>query len=139
MTTKEYLQQAFRLDQRINSKIEQVDSLNELAMKCTSTISDMPKGSSRSESPLADTVVKIIDLQNEINSDIDSLIDLKRDIVHLVKSVENKEYQTLLEKRYLCYTSWEQIAVDMKYSTQYTFRMHERAVKEIESLMKRGE
>lgn len=33
MTAKEYLGQAYRLDQRINSKIEQVSSLNELATK----------------------------------------------------------------------------------------------------------
>ena len=42
MKAKEYLSQAYRLDQRINSKIEQVASLNELATKCTSTITGMP-------------------------------------------------------------------------------------------------
>lgn len=130
MTAKEYLQQAFRLDQRINSKIEQVDSLNELAVKCTSTISDMPSNPNRSESPLADTVIKIIDLQDEINRDIDSLIDLKREIVNVVKSVENKEHQTLLEKRYLCFLSWEQIAVDMGYDLRYLHKMHNRSLKE---------
>ena len=33
MTAKEYLSQAYRLDQRIDSKIEQVASLNDLATK----------------------------------------------------------------------------------------------------------
>lgn len=42
MTAKEYLGQARFLDMRINSKIQQVASLNELATKCTATISDMP-------------------------------------------------------------------------------------------------
>ena len=31
MTAREYLSQAYYLDQRINSKIEQVESLNDLA------------------------------------------------------------------------------------------------------------
>ena len=35
MTSKEYLGQAYRVDQRINSKAEQVASLNTLATKCT--------------------------------------------------------------------------------------------------------
>jgi hypothetical protein len=43
MTAKEYLEQAYRLDQRINSKLEQVASLNELASKATSTLTGMPK------------------------------------------------------------------------------------------------
>jgi hypothetical protein len=36
MTAKEYLEQAYRLDQRINSKLEQVASLNELRIFCRS-------------------------------------------------------------------------------------------------------
>ncbi|WP_312072143.1 hypothetical protein [Anaerotignum propionicum] len=54
MTAKEYLGQAYRLDQRINSKIEQVSSLHTLATKATSTISDM-----REVVPATHTVWKI--------------------------------------------------------------------------------
>lgn len=47
MTAKEYLGQAYRIDQRINSKLEQVASLRALATKATSTLSDPPQGGSR--------------------------------------------------------------------------------------------
>ena len=50
-------------------------------------MSGMPHNPSSSTSAMADTVVKIVDLQNEINRDIDTLVDLKTDIMHLVKSV----------------------------------------------------
>ena len=66
MTAKEYLGQARFLDMRINSKIQQVASLNELATKCTATISDMPGNPNRGGSRMADAVIKIIDLQEEI-------------------------------------------------------------------------
>lgn len=139
MTAKEYLGQARFLDMRINSKIQQVASLNELATKCTTTISDMPKNPNRGDSRMADSVIKIIDLQDEINSDINKLVELKREIMGVIKAVPNMEYQTLLEKRYLCFITWEQIAVDMNYSMQYTFRIHERALKEIDQLLQSGE
>ena len=42
MTAKEYLGQAYRIDQRINSKMEQIASLNLLAQKATTVFSDMP-------------------------------------------------------------------------------------------------
>ena len=131
MTAKEYLSQAYRLDQRIDSKIEQVASLNDLATKCTSTMTGMPRNPSGSTSTMADTVCKIIDLQAEINRDIDALVELKREIIGAIKAVENPEYQTLLEKRYLCFLHWEQIAVDMNYSMQHIHRMHSMALKEI--------
>ena len=135
MTAKEYLQQARFLDARINSKIQQVSSLNDLALKCTSTISDMPKSPNRGGSNMADTICKIVDLQEEINSDIEKLVDLKREIMGVIKSVPNVEYQTLLEKRYLCFITWEQIAVDLNYSIQHIYRMHDLALKEIDSIL----
>ncbi len=131
MTAKEYLSQAYRLDKRIDSKIEQLKSLNLLATNCTSTLSDMPKSQSISNSRLEDTVVKIVDLQEEINRDIDSLVDLKRDIVRTIKSVQNPEYQIILELRYLCFKTWEEIAVQMNCSIDNVFKIRKNALKSV--------
>jgi DNA-directed RNA polymerase specialized sigma subunit len=128
MTVKEYLGQAYRLDQRINSKLEQLESLNGLATKCTSTLTGMPKNPSRSTSMMANAVAKIVDLQAEINRDIDLLVDLKCEMVRVIKNVEHAEYQTLLELRYLCFKTWEQIAVDMNYSIDNVYRIHRKAL-----------
>ena len=94
MTAKEYLSQARLLDARINAKIQQVSALNDLATHATATLTGMPRNPSRSESRMAEAVVKIIDLQNEINHDIDELVDLKREITRRVKSIPNTEYQS---------------------------------------------
>lgn len=131
MNTKEYLKQAFYLDKNINSKLEQVEKLNELATKATATLSDMPKSPNRGESRLEEIIVKIIDLQEEINKDIDALIDLKREIAWTINNVKDKEMRSILEKRYLCFDSWEKIAVDMNYSIQHIFRLHNKALKSI--------
>ena len=119
MTAKEYLSQAKYLDMRINSKIQQLSSLNDLAKKCTSALTGMPRNPSGSTSTLADTINKIIDLQREINADIDALVDLKRDITDVIKGVPNLEAQTILEKRYLCFLTWETIATEMGYDLRY--------------------
>lgn len=79
---------------------------------------------------MADAVVKIIDLQHEINSDIDELVDLKRDIMRRVNAIPNTEYRLLLEKRYLCFMPWEKIAVDMGYSIQHIYRLHDWALQQ---------
>ena len=60
MTAKEYLGQAYRLDQRINSKLEQVLSLRELTTKATATMSDMPGGGSRNVYKMQDIIGKIV-------------------------------------------------------------------------------
>ena len=131
MTAKEYLSQAYRLDDRINGKIQQVDSLNLLATKCTSTISGMPKNPSSPVSRMEDVIVKIISLQEEINQDIDELVDSKAEMVQVIKAVDNTEFQTILEKRYLCFMSWEQIAVDLGYNVRHLYRLHEEALEKV--------
>ena len=125
---KSYLSQAYRIDSRINSKIEQVASLRDLATKATSTISDMPRSSSPNLHRMEDVIVKIVTLEQEINADIDELVELKKDIMHLVKRVQNPEYQTVLELRYLCFKTWEQIAVDMNYSIHHLYKLHNAAL-----------
>jgi len=129
MTAKEYLGQAYRLDQRINSKLEQVLSLRDLTKKATATMSDMPGSASPNVYKMQDIIVKIVDLENEINADIDQLVDLKREMVGVIKAVENPEYQTLLELRYLCFKTWEQIAVNMDYGIDNVFKLHQKALK----------
>lgn len=131
MTARDYLSQAYRLDQRINSKLEQVESLNSLATKVSSTLTGMPKNPNRTTSTMADTVTKIIALQAEINNDIDRLVDLKREMVAVIKAVANTERQTLLELRYLCFKTWEQIAVEMDYTVRNVHLLHKEALKAV--------
>ena len=131
MTAKAYLAQAYRIDQRINSKLEQLSSLRELSTKATATFSDVPSSGTRNVHRMEDVICKIILLEGEINAEIDRLVDLKRDIHALIGEVQDPEYQTLLELRYLCFKTWEQIAVLMNYSTKYLFELHARALRSI--------
>lgn len=135
MKAKEYLGQAYLLDQRINSQLEQLTALNDLATKCTSMISDMPRNPNRGGSSMADMVVKIVDLQEEINRDVDALVDLKMEIIGVIRSVEKKEYRVLLELRYLCFKSWEDIAAEMNYSVRWVHIMISRALAAVDRIL----
>lgn len=136
MNVKEYLEHAYRIDQRINSKLEQIVSLRELATKATSTLTDMPSSGTRNLHSMECIIAKMIDLETEINDDIDTLVDLKREIVSVIKKIHNPEHQTLLELRYLCFKTWEHIAVDMGYDLRYLHKVHGRALENCDSYFK---
>ena len=93
MNAKDFLNQAYLLDQQIKSKSEQIQSLNELATSCTATMTGMPHNPNRGTSRMADAVCKIIDLQNEIASDMDRLVQIKKDIVDVIGKVEDAGYR----------------------------------------------
>ena len=128
MTAKEYLMQAKFLDMRISSKIQQIEALNDLATGASSVLTGMPHNPNKGHSRIADCVAKIVDLQSEINEDIDKLVDLKKEISSTIKAVPSPELQTLLEKRYLCFQSWEIIAVDMGSSMHHLYKLHNQAL-----------
>lgn len=135
MGAKEYLSQAKYLDLRINSKIQQVTALNALATKATSTLTGMPHSPNSATSTMADAIGKIVDLQAEINQDIDELVDLKREISTTIKAVPDTELQTILEKRYLCFQSWEQIAASMNYEIRWLYRLHGKALEAVKAII----
>ena len=131
MNAKEYLSQARNLDQRIITKTQMIDSLNDLATRCTTTYSDMPKSPNHGNSRLEECVMKIMDLEEQILHDMDKLVDLKKEITYVIRSISNPEYQDLLAKRYICCESWEKIAVDMNYELRYIHKLHSRALQEV--------
>ncbi len=131
MTAKEYLAQAFRLDQRINSKLEQVSRLRNMAMKATSSFQAERISGTKQHSPMESSLVKVIDLEYEIDADIDRLVDLKREIIEVVNSVQHPECQLVLELRYLSYMNWEEIAERMNYSYRQIHRIHGQALSNI--------
>lgn len=131
MTAKEYLEQAYQIDKRIESKLMQVESLKGLATRVTSVFSDMPHSSTSDNQRLEKTIAEIIDLENEVIIDIGRLINLKRKINSAINSVENPEHRTLLEMRYLSFQTWEQIAVQLNHDSRHIRRMHGRALQEI--------
>ncbi len=131
MTQKEYLNQAYWLDRRIDSKLEQLSALKDMATKTTSIMGDDVVSRTRNVHSMEDVISKIIDMQAEINADIDRLVDLKRDIMQVVKAVDDPELQTLLELRYLCFKRWEEIADLMDCSENNVFKVHSRALQAV--------
>ena len=131
MSAKEYLSQAMYIDQRINSKLDQVMTLRETATKATATLSDMPRSDSPNLQSMENTIVKIVDLENEINRDIDRLVDLKAEVRQLIAALENPEQQLILELRYLCFKQWSAIMEEMGISETSVYRIHGEALKNI--------
>lgn len=134
LSAREYLSQAYRIDQRINSKLEQVQSLRDLSTKATATLCDTPRGGTLNIYRMESIIAKITDLESEINYDLNTLIDLKREIVTVVRCVENPELQTLLELRYLCYKTWEEISVNLHLDVRWIHRLHGRALNEVDAI-----
>ena len=89
MTAKEYLSQARTLDMRIKSKLQQIESLNELATSCTVVYSDMPRNPNRGGSKVERAVLKIIEVEESLKHDVEDLVELKKEIMATIQAVSD--------------------------------------------------
>ena len=128
MTAKEYLSQAFILDKRIQVKERRLEWLKNHASYVSNNLTEVVKFSLSHRSAVEEAVVKIVDLEKELMNDINKMIELKKEIAYIIRSVNNIECETLLEMRYLTFMNWEEIAAQLNYSNHYIYHLHRKAL-----------
>ena len=133
MTAKEYLQQIRKIDLLIQNKLEQMQELrSQLEVKGINFESDGSTSATRNVTKMNDLIVSVVTLEEEINQQIDLLINKKREVMELIDSLDNADEISLLYKRYFSYMTWEEIAVDMKFSYMHVHRIHGRALRAVD-------
>lgn len=130
MTAKQYLKQAFRLNELINSDLEELAQLKALSTSISSPnlSSEAVSGSRPQEAKFVNAILKIVDLENKINEEIDRYVDLKDEIREKVIAIENEDERLILQNRYLNFQTWERIAEDLNFTTQWVHELHKRAL-----------
>ncbi len=131
MTVKGYLSQAYKLDQQIDSKCEQVFALRALATKATAALGGMPNGGRKDPRSMETIICRLADMEAEINADIDRLLDIKQETKRLIAAVDKPIYRIILELRYLCYKPWCEIADRLGYDPHYLLKLHGKALREV--------
>ena len=136
MNAKEYLSQVYRLDQRINAKLEQILQLRSLAERRTVAYGGECVSRTRNVHSMEDTVAKIIEAEKLLDAEIDGLISLKAEIQSAIDSLPDPDCRVLLEMRYLAMQRWMDIAAEMGISRCYADRLHNKALDMMEVVLR---
>ena len=137
MKAKDYLRQAFWLDRRIASDINEMKELRELAESVSSPQLEERVQTSRSTSaPFVRSIEKIIDLEAKIADEVDTLVDMKADIRELIDKVDDHDQRMLLRYRYIHFHTWEEISAEMNYGLRWVYILHGRALESVNNILK---
>ena len=137
MNAMEFLQQAYLLDQRIQSMLQQVSSLRSLAQTMRSFTGTEPVVHNRNVTALEDTVIKIMEEEAALNAEIDRLVDLKKEIRETIGEVMELNFRLVLEKRHLCYLSYAKIGEDMGHTERWAQTKHQQALRAVQQILNR--
>ena len=128
------------LDVMIDSKLEELSKLDSMVRRVTPMMNTTGAGTgSYNPDRHGDAIAKIVDLQNEINRDNDEFVDLRKEASELLKRISKPEHYQVLHKRYVLYETFEQIAIEMKYSYRNICNIHGRALQAFDKVLEEHE
>lgn len=133
VTAKQYLEQAYRLNQFIQSSQQELADLRVMS-ECISGIDyskEKVQSSHSNDAGFAKIVEKIIELERAIKRDIEKMLSLKLEIRTAIDAVQNSDERLLLKYRYLNFMKWEEICVKMQISIRTAHRIHATAINNI--------
>ena len=130
MRAKEYLKQAYRLDQRINSNIKEVGELRAMAGSISSPqlSADKVQTSHTGDAPFERALMRLWEMEAKIDAEIDLYVDLKNQIRAVVSQIDNVDEQMVLRYRYIHNMTWEQIGTELYVDKSTVKRWHDVAL-----------
>ena len=137
MTALEFLSRAYRLDQQVQSKMQQISDLRSMASRVNAFIGNEPVSHTRDVTAMQSTVAKIIEEEERLNQEIDHLVDVKQEISEVISRVQDVTLRLILEKRYLLFQYWEKIAVDLNLTTRWIKERHKMALRVVDRILER--
>ena len=121
MTAKEYLRQAYRIDQRI---VLAEENIKDLRQSATTLGSPGFEESYNPNKPTDAPFVKVMERLSEHEKKLEDLVMLKQKIIDSINEVEDVDQRLVLNYRYLYRMSWRDIATEMFMDAKTVMKLH---------------
>lgn len=126
------------LSQRAKDYFAQIRKTDRLIQRLTATVNTLRSGltsqsyelkpdkvqTSGPKDTLGETIVKIMSLEEDINTRIDELVSMKQEAFTMINRIPDLDQQNILIGRYIQLKKWEDISEELNYSMQWVFELH---------------
>lgn len=127
MEAELYLKQIRKLDIDIKADEAIIEKLRCNELKCTSQLSDMPRGTGvKDNKKISDAK---IDLERTVNENKLRHLIMQNNAIKMIESLEHPGMRSILKHYYINGLTLEQTAVTVKYSWRQMNRLRKKALK----------
>ena len=129
MTAREYLSQAHRLDQRIQSDLAEIARLREMASSISSPgFGERHSPNQPTEAPFVRCVLKVMETEEKITGEIEQLMALKEQMRTVIDALPSVDEQMVVRYRYVHGKTWEEIGDELHSAPSSVRRWHNAAL-----------
>lgn len=134
MKAKDYLQQVNKIDAIIKNKLIEKNQWMAIATSTTAYSDGERVQSTGSKQKMADAVVRIVEMQEEINEYIELLVDTKESILKTIENLPTIEYD-ILHKVYIQGMNLYNVALYYDKTYSWVTTIHGRALKHVQDII----
>lgn len=132
MTSKAYLDQAYRLEQRVCLDKEELEDLRTLAASVGSPgFEEHYNPNHASEAPFVKTLERIWEMEKKVNDELCLLLQLKGEMQSVINQLDNMDERLVLTYKYLKNYTWMRIGNELSADERTIRRWHSRALSHV--------
>ncbi len=132
-----FLEQPEKLDIQIRNKLIEKKQWHDIALGITANMEGERVQASGARSKMAEAVDKCVDMEAEINSLVDELIETKKEVIQTIEQLDSPTEYNVLHMRYIQYLSLQEIADHYHKDYSWATTTHGRALKSVRKVMER--
>lgn len=132
-----FLEQPEKLDIQIRNKLIEKKQWHDIALGITANMEGERVQASGARSKMAEAVDKCVDMEAEINSLIDELIETKKVVIQTIEQLDSPTEYNVLHMRYIQYMSLQEIADHYHKDYSWATTTHGRALKSVRKVMEK--
>ena len=135
MKAQEFLRQVRKLDLQITNKLIEQQQWKDIALGITANMDGERVQSSGAKSKMANAVEKCVDMEAEIDSLIDKLIETKKEVIQAIEQLDSPTEYDVLHRRYIQFLSLQEVADHYRKDYGWATTTHGRALKSLQEIL----
>lgn len=137
MKIKDYLRRAYRLNEKIDSDLRELEQTNSILYNISASYEGDRVQTSMTGDKIPNAIARLIELKELIDKEVDDFVDLKVEIRELIEQLTNPDENLIMRMRYIEFLSWNDIRGklgfdDTEEEREKMFKIHGRALKKLE-------
>ena len=131
MTAKQWLARGRWIEREIASLIKTRDELRDRLTHITQNYDG--DGAQSTKDP--HKYDALAEMEDKLDETIDKLIGVKREILDAIEKLDDSRERMALRAYYIDMKTWEEVAVELKYTWRQTMRIRKTALENMEKIL----
>ena len=111
------------------------EKYREMAMQATGRTDALRVSGTPGRSKVEQYVLELWEVHNELQAEIARLMEKSRRVEGLIRRLPDERHRAVLELRYLCGMTWEDIAGKLHFTLRWTHGLHSAAIEALSRSM----